>query len=56
MKEKGRKGTWWMVQAGMSFVYKTPLPRVEGNRGVFCSEDTPAWVEGKTVYCWFSLA
>jgi len=40
MKETVRKGTWLMVQAGVSFVYKTPLP----------------WVEGKTVYCWFSLA
>jgi len=26
-----------------------------GSWGLYYS-DTPAWVEGKTVYCWFSLA
>jgi len=55
MKETVRKGTWWMAEAGMSFFW-TPLHEWKGT-GVSFAQKTPLpWVEGKTVYCWFSLA
>ena len=39
MKETGRKGTWWMVETGVSFV-QTPLHEQEGT-GVSFVQKTP---------------